>query len=137
MPIVVRCLYRHGGAEARFHIRDVHLEYMIRHRHLLNTGGALTADDGQTTVGMFLILECEDKAAAEAFLADEPYTRAGLFESRTIDLLDRFVPHQDPEFLQKLLIAARRWVADHGGPLGITKVGSRDIIEAIVSWVPD
>ena len=121
MPIVVRCLYRPGGAEARFHVRDVHVEYMIRHRHLLNTGGALMAGDGLTVTGMFLILECEDRGSAEAFLADEPYTRAGLFESQTIEMLDRFVPHPDSEFLQKLLIAARQWLANHGGALGIPK----------------
>ena len=71
MAVVVRCLYRPGGAEARLHIRDVHVEYMIRNRHLLNTGRALVADDGQTVVGMFLVLQCDDIALAEAFLSEE------------------------------------------------------------------
>lgn len=87
------------------------------------------ASDGLTTIGMFLILECEDRGSAEAFLADEPYTRAGLFESQTIEMLDRFVPHQDSEFLQKLLVAARRWVVNHGGPIGIRKDGERPTTE--------
>jgi len=119
MPVVVRCFYRPGGAAARFHIRDVHVEYMIRNRHLLGTGGALVADDGQTVTGMFLILECEDKAFAEAFMSDEPYTRAGLFESRTIEILDRFVPHRDPQFLEKLLVTARRWIVESGVRSGL------------------
>ena len=114
MSVVVRCLYRQGGAKARLHIRDTHVEYMIRHRQLLNTGGALMADDSQTETGMFLVLECEDVASAEAFLSEEPYTRAGLFESRTVEKLDRFVPHQDPEFLERLLIMARQWIAKNG-----------------------
>jgi hypothetical protein len=68
---------------------------------------------------MFLILECEDKAFAEAFMSDEPYTRAGLFESRTIEILDRFVPHQDPQFLEKLLVTARRWIVESGVRSGL------------------
>ena len=119
MPVVIRCLYRPGGAEARLHIRDVHVEYMISNRHLLDTGGALVADDGQTVTGMFLILKCENKASAEAFLSDEPYTLAGLFESRTIEILDRFVPHRDPQFLEKLLVTARRWIVKSGEQSGL------------------
>jgi uncharacterized protein len=114
MPVVIRCLYRRGGAEARLHIRDIHIEYMIRNRHLLNTGGALMVEDGQTVTGMFLILECEDKASAEAFLSDEPYTRAGLFSAQTIEIFDRLVPHRDPDFLEGLRIIARQWIAKNG-----------------------
>jgi uncharacterized protein YciI len=121
MPVVVRCLYRPGGAEARLHIRDVHIQYMIGHRRLINTGGALMADDGQTPIGMFLILESESRASVEAFMSEEPYTRAGLFESRTIELLDRFVPHEDPEFSEKLLLAAGQWIVDHGEPRRISE----------------
>lgn len=121
MPAVVRCLYRPGGAEARLHIRDVHIQYMIAHRRVINTGGALVAGDSRTPIGMFLILEYGDVASAEAFMSEEPYTQAGLFESRTIEILDRFVPHGDPEFLEKLLVAARQWIVDHGEPQRIPK----------------
>jgi len=50
-------------------------------------------------------------AIAMSFLAGEPYTHAGLFETVTIELFDRFVPHADPDFLEKLLTAARDWIA--------------------------
>lgn len=38
------------------------------------------------------------------------HTHAGLFETVTIELFDRFVPHADPDLLEKLLIAARDWI---------------------------
>jgi uncharacterized protein YciI len=110
MLTIVRCLYRPGGAEARLHIRDVHLEYMIANRDALEQGGALVAEDG-TVEGMFLILRHSSRAEVDAFLANEPYTRAGLFAAVTIDRFDRFVPHADPHFLDKLLVAAREWIA--------------------------
>jgi len=111
MLTVVRCRYRPGGAEDRLPIRDVHIEYMIANRRWLEQGGALMSADGSVVQGMFLILRQESRRDIEAFLAGEPYTRAGLFESVTIELFDRFVPYADPDFLEKLLIAARDWIA--------------------------
>jgi len=114
MLTVVRCLYRPGGAEDRLPIRDIHVEYMIGNRQWLEQGGALMSADGSTVEGMFLLLRHESRREVEAFLAKEPYTRAGLFESVTIESFDRFVPHADPQFLEKLLVAARDWIARNG-----------------------
>ena len=111
MLTVVRCLYRPGGAEDRLQIRDVHIEYMIANRQWLEQGGALMSADGAIVEGMFLVLRHESREQVEAFLAGEPYTHTGLFETVTIELFDRFVPHADPDFLEKLLIAARDWIA--------------------------
>ncbi|MBI5129400.1 MAG: hypothetical protein HZA66_08150 [Rhodopseudomonas palustris] len=109
-------MYRPGGAEARLHIRDAHVEYMIANRNVLEQGGALLAADG-TVEGMFLILRHDSREAVEAFLTDEPYSRAGLFATTTIETFDRFVPHADPRFLDKLLVAARDWIARNCKPL--------------------
>jgi uncharacterized protein YciI len=119
MLTVVRCLYRPGGAENRLPIRDVHIEYMIANRHWVEQGGALMSHDGSTVQGMFLILRHESRREVQAFLADEPYTRAGLFATLTIESFDRFVPHADPQFLEKLLVAARNWIADHAKKIGL------------------
>ena len=108
---VVRCLYRPGGAEDRLPIRDIHIEYIIANRARLEQGGALMSSDGTVVEGMFLILRYENRKDVEGFLANEPYTRAGLFESVTIESLDRFVPHPDPNFLEQLLVGARKWIA--------------------------
>jgi uncharacterized protein YciI len=110
MLTVVRCLYRPGGAEERLHLRDVHVEYMIANRRWLEQGGALMSADGATVEGMFLILRHESREEVEAFVANEPYTRAGLFAHTTIERFERFVPHSDPQYLEKLLVAARDWI---------------------------
>jgi len=107
MLTIVRCLYREGGAEERLAIRDVHVAYMIENRRWLEQGGALRSADGAIVEGMFLMLRHETREAVERFLANEPYSRAGLFESVTIDTFDRFVPHADPHFLENLLASAR------------------------------
>jgi uncharacterized protein YciI len=114
MLTVVRCRYRPGGAEDRLPIRDIHVEYMIGNRQWLEQGGALMSADGSNVEGMFLILRHESRQEVEAFLAKEPYTRAGLFESVSIESFDRFVPHSDPQFLEKLLVVARDWIVQNG-----------------------
>ena len=105
MYFIVRCFYRLAGAEERLSIRQTHIDYMITHRHLIEQGGALLEADGQV-VGMFLLLNVGSVTDAHRFLDDEPYTSAGLFERRSIEILNRFIPHEDPDFLVKLREAA-------------------------------
>lgn len=120
MPYVVRCLYRPGGAEARLWIRDRHVRHVIERRAAVSVGGALTAADG-TVTGMFLILEVETPEEVRDFLAAEPYGCAELFAAITCERLDRFVPHADPGFLERLEDQAGAWIrtqapADPGRP---------------------
>ena len=109
MPFVVRCLYRPGGAAARLWIRDRHVRHVIDHRSAVSVGGALTATDG-TVTGMFLLLELETAAEVQAFLAAEPYMQADLFVSVTCERLERFVPHEEPDFLSRLEEQAAAWI---------------------------
>ena len=115
MSVIARCLYRPGGAEARLHVRDVHVAYMIRHRAAIEAGGALLGPDGRTVLGMFLHLRL-DPAGATSILDEEPYNRAGLFSQRTLEWFDRFIPHEDPRFLEQLHVAAQDWIAANPAP---------------------
>lgn len=105
----IRCHYRPGGAEARMAIRLEHIDYMIA--ALPNTifGGALL-DDAGVPVGMEVILRLPDRAAAESFLAGEPYARAGLFASVVIERVRTMTPPNDggPLYEQRDLERARR-----------------------------
>jgi uncharacterized protein YciI len=44
-------------------------------------GGPLLDDAGEQMVGSLLVFEAVDRAAVDRFVADDPYTRAGLFET--------------------------------------------------------
>lgn len=52
-------------------------------------GGALLADDGVARTGSVLILNVPNRAAAEAFSADEPFRKAGLFKTVKISRMRR------------------------------------------------
>ena len=106
----VYCLDRPGTQDLRIATRPAHLEYMIAARDRLVFGGPLLSDDG-TTIGSMFVLSADDRAQVEAFLADEPYVRAGLFEQVAIHPMVRMVPEAPPGRLDTELALARRRAA--------------------------
>jgi uncharacterized protein len=46
--------------------------------------GPLTSDDGQTMIGCLLAIDFVSREAAQAWLSDEPFTRAGLYASSAL-----------------------------------------------------
>ena len=74
---------RPDGAEIRVATSDDHIRWIGENHDHMYVGGPLLDDDGRT-IGSLIITECADRAAAAAYIADEPYNRAGLFESVVI-----------------------------------------------------
>lgn len=72
------------GAAIRAATRQAHLEWIAGWPGVVKLGGPfLTADGGMA--GSLLIIEAESLEAAEAFHAQDPYTRAGLFEQSSVE----------------------------------------------------
>jgi uncharacterized protein YciI len=69
--------------------RDEHFAYLERHKDILVLGGALLEDESPTRIGSVLIINVPSRAAAEAFSADEPLRKAGVFKSVTITRMRR------------------------------------------------
>ncbi len=78
------------GAQAlRAQAREAHFAYLERHKDILVLGGALLADEGDARLGSVLIINVPSRAAAEAFSADEPLRKAGVFQSVAITRMRR------------------------------------------------
>src|SRR5262249_11772844 len=80
---VLYTLYQEDGPDwvrIRTATKEAHFAYLERHKDILVLGGAMLAEDGTTRVGSVLILNVPSRAAAEAFSADEPFRKAGLFK---------------------------------------------------------
>lgn len=69
--------------------REAHLAYLERHKNVVVLGGGLLAEDGKTRTGSVLIINVPDRKAAEAFSADEPFRKAGLFQTVKITRMRR------------------------------------------------
>ena len=64
--------------------RPAHRDYLRnpgKHPVTVRVGGPTLRDDGVTMNGSLLIVEAENIEAVRAFAADDPYSRAGLFQS--------------------------------------------------------
>lgn len=78
------CADKPGAAGIRAAARPAHLEYLQRFKDRIFAVGPTLTDDGAGMNGSVLILDFSDRAAAEAFASDDPYAKAGLFESVVI-----------------------------------------------------
>jgi uncharacterized protein YciI len=80
MPLfVLHCLDKPDSLALRMANREAHLAYVSGQTEVLKLGGPLLDDDGNMA-GSLLVLDVADKAAAEAFSAADPYTKAGLWQ---------------------------------------------------------
>ncbi len=74
---------RPGSLDLRLSTRPSHLTFLEGEAGKIVTGGAMLDASGQPA-GSLLVIDVDDRAAAEAFAAADPYARAGLFESSVV-----------------------------------------------------
>lgn len=78
MLFVIHAKDKPNSLDIRKATRDAHLAYMADFD--TPVGGPMLDADGNMC-GSCIILDVEDRAAADAFVAGDPYGKAGLFES--------------------------------------------------------
>jgi uncharacterized protein YciI len=84
MPYAIITQDKPDHAQVRAQARPAHLEYLTTHKHKLLAAGALIDDDGTGGHGGILIVDTDDRAEAERFIAEDPFTKAGLFAKVTV-----------------------------------------------------
>jgi uncharacterized protein YciI len=81
MPYVIITRDKPNSLELRNQVRAEHLEFLDRNTHRLMAAGAMIDDDGTGGRGGVIIVDTDDRKEAEDFIAADPFTKAGLFES--------------------------------------------------------
>ena len=84
MLFTVICHDKPGCLALRQQVREAHLAYVGQFAAGFALAGPLLDPAGQPC-GSLLVLDCADRAAAEAFAAGDPYGQAGLFGSVEIN----------------------------------------------------
>jgi len=84
MPYAIITQDKPDHAHVRMQARPAHLEYLTANKHKLLAAGALIDDDGTGGSGGILIIDTDDRAEAERFIAEDPFTKADLFAKVTI-----------------------------------------------------
>ena len=78
MYFAVSCYDKDNGLALRMATREKHLAFANDSGRIIIGGALLSADDKM--IGSHLIVEADDRAALDVFLATDPYALAGLFE---------------------------------------------------------
>lgn len=73
-----------NSAELRQRLRPAHKSYLGHVANRVAFAGPLTHDDGLTMLGSLLVIDFEDRDAAHAWIAHEPFSQAGLYSSTSV-----------------------------------------------------
>lgn len=84
MPYAIMTMDKPNSLQLRNEVRGPHLEYLDRNKGKLLAAGAMVDDTGQGGYGGIIIVDTEDRAEAEAFIQNDPFTKAGLFAGITV-----------------------------------------------------
>lgn len=82
MAFMIYCLDKPDHLEVRMANRPAHVEHLIAHEKQLVTGGPLL--EGERMIGSLLVVDFATRAEVDVFLAADPYSQAGLFQSVTV-----------------------------------------------------
>ncbi|WP_022693757.1 YciI family protein [Ponticaulis koreensis] len=80
----VIALDKPDALDLRLENRAAHLEWAKAAGETVRMAGPLLADDGESFIGSVFLIEAESEEALKAFQAEDPYVKAGLFQ--TVDI---------------------------------------------------
>jgi hypothetical protein len=83
MLFLIQCFDGPDGREKRPPVRGEHLAHAEAQGRALRLAGPML-DDAGGPIGSVFVLDCPDRAAAEAFANADPYQQAGVFARREI-----------------------------------------------------
>ncbi len=92
MIYVITCVDKQDHGAVRKENRTAHLAYLRDLGDKLFAAGPTLSDDGSSVTGSVILVELADRQAAEDFAANDPYNKAGLFESVTIKPWRKVLP---------------------------------------------
>lgn len=83
------CTDKPGTQELRARTRQEHLDYLARNEDIVVLGGVTLSDDGTKKNGSIWVINVADRAAADGFIGEEPFIRAGVFETVTVTRMNK------------------------------------------------
>ncbi len=79
MPFAIITVDKPNSLALRNQTRAEHLAYLDANKGKLLAAGAKIDDEGEGGYGGVILVDTEDRAEAEAFIQNDPFTKAGLF----------------------------------------------------------
>ena len=79
---------RPGTADLRVQVRPEHRAYLAKMADRMAFAGPLTSEDGKTVLGSLIAIDFPSRTDVDAWLKDEPYTQAGVYEKPIIHVFN-------------------------------------------------
>ena len=87
-----------GAGELRLQERAAHLAFVAERQHLIVYAGPLI--EAGRMIGSVFVFDVEDRAALDAYLAEDPYFTRPIFATIEIYESRWMVPEREPGFLR-------------------------------------
>ncbi len=84
MHFVISCTDKTDHLQVRMENRPDHVTYLKTHADKIVAAGPTLGDSSDQMTGSVLIMEFDSKTDAETWAENDPYAKAGLFESVSI-----------------------------------------------------
>ena len=92
MQYAIHCLDKPNSLDLRMANREAHVAHLKANLDHLVSAGPLLSDDGQTMIGSLIIVDFAEKTALDTFVANDPYAKAGLFQSVSVKPWKKVLP---------------------------------------------
>jgi uncharacterized protein YciI len=89
MLVALMAKDKSGALQTRLDNREAHLAHIKASGIVAMAGPLLDADGGMC--GSLIVLNVDDMAQAKTFADDDPYAKAGLFETVTFDTWNKVI----------------------------------------------
>jgi uncharacterized protein YciI len=89
MLVALMAKDKSGALQTRLDNREAHLAHVKESGIVAMAGPLLDADGGMC--GSLIVLNVVDMAQAKAFADNDPYAKAGLFETVTLDIWNKVI----------------------------------------------
>ena len=94
MLFVLHLLDKPDAAALRQRVRPEHKAYLAQAADRIAFAGPLLHDDCDTMLGSLLVIDFDSREAVMAWLADEPFTQAGLYADMRIHAFANLWPQR-------------------------------------------
>ena len=95
MLFTMFCIDKPGVMETRQEVMPAHIEYLSTEPVKIVMSGPLVSDDGETIVGSLYLFEAPDRAAVDAFQANDPLVQADIWETVEVRAFNKRVDNRD------------------------------------------
>jgi len=78
----------------RLELRPIHKDYLAKMADKVAFAGPLKSDDDKEMVGSLLVIDFPDRAAANEWIRNEPFTKAGVYATVSVYPFENLWPQK-------------------------------------------